>query len=61
MQRINYRAGDAVIKEGTDGDFFYVVLVGRCVVTRQTPLNKVGMKRADLGPVDSFWRGSFDC
>ena len=30
MQRINYRAGDVVIKQGTEGDYFYVV-VGRQV------------------------------
>jgi CRP-like cAMP-binding protein len=54
MQRISYRAGDVVIKQGTEGDFFYVVVAGRCVVTRETPLNKEGIKLAELGPGDSF-------
>jgi CRP-like cAMP-binding protein len=54
MQRINYRAGDVVIKQGTEGDFFYVVVAGKCVVTRETPLNKEGIKLAELGPGDSF-------
>jgi len=54
MQRINYRVGDVVIKQGTEGDFFYVVVAGRCVVTRETPLNKEGIKLAELGPGDSF-------
>ncbi len=54
MQRINYRAGDVVIKQGTEGDYFYVVISGRCSVTRETPLNKEGIKLADLGPGDSF-------
>jgi CRP-like cAMP-binding protein len=54
MQRINYRAGDVVIKQGTEGDYFYVVVAGRCVVTRETPLNKEGIKLAELGPGDSF-------
>jgi CRP-like cAMP-binding protein len=54
MQRINYRAGDVVIKQGTEGDFFYVVMSGKCVVTRETPLNKEGIKLAELGPGDSF-------
>src|SRR5216684_2683403 len=40
MQRINYRLGDVVIKQGTEGDYFYVVVAGKCVVTRETPLNK---------------------
>jgi len=54
MQRINYRARDVVIKQGTEGDYFYVVVVGKCVVTRETPLNKEGIKLAELGPGDSF-------
>ncbi len=54
MQRINYRAGDVVIKQGTEGDYFYVVVAGKCVVTRETPLNKEGIKLAEFGPGDSF-------
>ena len=54
MQRINYRARDVVIKQGTEGDFFYVVVAGKCVVTRETPLNKEGIKLAELAPGDSF-------
>jgi CRP-like cAMP-binding protein len=54
MQRINYRASDIVIKQGTEGDYFYVVVAGKCIVTRETPLNKEGIKLAELGPGDSF-------
>jgi CRP-like cAMP-binding protein len=54
MQRINYRARDVVIKQGTEGDYFYVVVSGKCVVTRETPLNKEGIKLAELGSGDSF-------
>jgi CRP-like cAMP-binding protein/rhodanese-related sulfurtransferase len=54
MQRINYRARDVVIKQGTEGDYFYVVVAGKCVVTRETPLNKEGIKLAELGSGDSF-------
>src|SRR6202521_254705 len=39
MQRINYRASDVVIKQGTEGDFFYVVVADRCVVTRTNALH----------------------
>ena len=54
MQRIQYQAGDLVIKQGTEGDYFYVVISGKCVVTRETPLNREGIKLAELGPGDSF-------
>jgi CRP-like cAMP-binding protein len=54
MVRVKQRAGDVVIKQGTEGDFFYVVIAGKCVVTRETPLNQEGIKLAELGPGDSF-------
>jgi len=54
MQRVNYRARDIVIKQGTEGDYFYVVVAGKCVVTRETPMNKEGLKLAELGAGESF-------
>jgi CRP-like cAMP-binding protein len=54
MQRMNYRAGEVVIKQGAEGDYFYVIVSGKCLVTRETPLNKEGIKLAELGPGDSF-------
>jgi CRP-like cAMP-binding protein len=54
MQQVNYKAGDVVIKQGDDGDYFYVITRGRCSVTRETPLNKEGIKLAELGVGDTF-------
>jgi len=54
MQRVPYRAGEVVIKQGDEGDYFYVLVSGKCVVMRETPLNKEGIKLAELGIGDSF-------
>lgn len=54
MQQVNYSAGDVVIQQGDKGDFFYVLTKGSCCVTRETPLNKDGIKLAELGPGDTF-------
>jgi CRP-like cAMP-binding protein len=54
MQQVNHKAGDVVIRQGDDGDFFYVITDGSCVVTRETPLNKDGIKLAELGAGDTF-------
>jgi CRP-like cAMP-binding protein len=54
MQRVTYRAGEVVIKQGDEGDFFYAITSGRCAVTRETPLNREGIKLAELGPGDTF-------
>lgn len=54
MQRVDYKPGEVIIKQGDEGDYFYVVVKGRCVVTRETPLNRDGIKLAELGSGDTF-------
>ncbi|MFO7306390.1 MAG: cyclic nucleotide-binding domain-containing protein [Gammaproteobacteria bacterium] len=54
LQRVDYRAGDVVIKQGDVGDYFYIVVKGKCVVTRESPLSKEGIKLAELSMGDTF-------
>jgi CRP-like cAMP-binding protein len=54
MQRVEYSAGDIVIQQGDVGDFFYAITEGKCLVTRETPLNKEGIKLAELGKGATF-------
>ena len=54
LQRMDYRAGEVVIKQGDQGDFFYIIVKGTCLVTRETPLNKEGIKLAELKMGDTF-------
>jgi CRP-like cAMP-binding protein len=54
MQRVTCRAGEVVIQQGAEGDYFYVVVSGKCAVTRETPLNRSGLKLAELGVGDTF-------
>ena len=54
MQQINYKSGDVVLKQGAEGDYFYVLTRGKCLVTRETPLNKEGIKLAELEVGDTF-------
>lgn len=54
MQRMDYRSGEVVIKQGDVGDYFYVVVKGTCAVTRETPLNKEGIRLAELRMGDTF-------
>ncbi len=54
MQRVDYKPREVVIKQGDEGDYFYVIVKGRCAVTRETPLNREGIKLAELGIGDTF-------
>jgi CRP-like cAMP-binding protein len=54
MQRMNYAVGDVVIRQGEEGDYFYVIVEGRCSVSRETPLNREGIRLAELGMGETF-------
>src|SRR6202158_5276038 len=54
MQRVNYRAGETIIQQGAEGDYFYAIVSGKCLVTRETPINRGGLKLAELGIGDTF-------
>ncbi len=54
MQQINYRTGDVILKQGAEGDYFYVLIRGSALVTRETPLSKEGIKLAELLVGDTF-------
>jgi len=54
MQQINYRSGDVILKQGSEGDYFYVLIRGAALVTRETPLSKEGIKLAELAVGDTF-------
>ena len=54
MQRMTYTAGDTVIRQGDEGDYFYVIVDGRCAVSRETPLNREGIRLAELGRGETF-------
>ena len=54
MQQINYGSGDVILKQGAEGDYFYVLTRGSAVVTRETPLSKEGIKLAELRVGDTF-------
>jgi CRP-like cAMP-binding protein len=54
MQHLACRSGEIIIKQGADGDYFYVITKGSAVVTRETPMNRDGLKLAELGVGESF-------
>lgn len=53
LQPLDVKAGDRVIREGDAGDYFYVIVEGRCVIEHQgaraTPL-----QLENFGPGDCF-------
>jgi CRP-like cAMP-binding protein/rhodanese-related sulfurtransferase len=54
LNRVDYKAGHVVIRQGSQGDHFYIIRSGRCRVTRETPGNGNNIDLADLGVGDTF-------
>ena len=52
FQRIDVKKGDAVVREGTQGDYYYVIETGRCKVERT--IGGVSMLLAELKSGDAF-------
>ena len=54
MESVTFKAGEKIIEQDSDGDYFYIIKEGRCLVTRSTPANPKGVKLATLSVGDSF-------
>ncbi len=58
MQAADLKAGEIVIKQGTEGDCFFVVAQGRVVVEREAPNLPQPVKLAEFGPGACFGEDS---
>jgi len=54
MESIPAKAGEKIIAQGDDGDYFYVIKKGRALVTRAIPDQPKGIKLAELKNGDTF-------
>ena len=48
MEQVPARAGDVVVRQGSDGDFFYVIIKGRAMVTRESPTSPKPIRLDEL-------------
>lgn len=54
MQAVSFKSGETVIKQGGEGDYFYIISNGKCQVVRETPNKPEGVRLAMLAEGDSF-------
>jgi CRP-like cAMP-binding protein len=48
MQEVKVEPGQVIVKQNEDGDFFYVIMEGRCMVTREQAAGQKPVKLAEL-------------
>lgn len=53
LQKFDAEPGQVIVKQGEPGDYFYVIVSGRCIVTREQP-NQKAVRLAELDPGSCF-------
>ena len=54
METHHFKAGESVIRQGEEGEHFYIIREGKCQVSRKTRKNPEGMILATLRAGDNF-------
>jgi formylglycine-generating enzyme required for sulfatase activity/CRP-like cAMP-binding protein/chromosome segregation ATPase len=54
LEQVEAKAGEVVVRQGDEGDYFYVVTSGQCVVSRKASTHGKEVKLAELGEGASF-------
>ena len=54
LQQVSVAAGDTIIRQGDEGDYYYIIREGACSITRLASGKGWDVPLAELGPGDSF-------
>ena len=54
LESVNVKAGDVIIRQGDEGDYFYIIRQGKCSVTRLASGEGWDVPLAELGDGDCF-------
>jgi len=54
LESVNVKAGDVIIRQGDEGDYFYIIREGKCAVTRLASGEGWDIPLAELCPGDCF-------
>ncbi len=54
MQEVDVKGGDVVVNQDDEGDYYYIIKQGKCVVSRKPSANAREVKLAELKDGDSF-------
>ncbi|MDH5518053.1 MAG: cyclic nucleotide-binding domain-containing protein [Gammaproteobacteria bacterium] len=54
MENIEVMPGEKIIQQDDEGDYFYIIISGRCLITRSVSAQTKDIKLAELSDGDSF-------
>ncbi|MGD0961924.1 MAG: cyclic nucleotide-binding domain-containing protein [Methylomonas sp.] len=54
VREVSYKAGDKIFSQGEEGDYFYIIKKGQCIITRRPSANAKEVKLATFSEQDVF-------
>ncbi len=54
LQEISFNAGDVIIHQGDEGDYYYIIKKGLCTISRKPAANSKEIKLGQLSDLDTF-------
>lgn len=58
LEEVHFEAGDTIIRQGDEGDFYYIIKKGRVLISRKPSPHAKDIKLAQLGDLDTFGEDS---
>lgn len=58
LEEVSFDKGDLIVKQGDEGDYYYIILNGQCLVSRKPSVNAKEIKLAQLSTQDCFGEDS---
>ncbi len=54
LEAVDYEKGDKIITQGDQGDYFYLIKSGKCLVNRKATASARPIKLGELNPLETF-------
>ncbi|MGR9117631.1 MAG: cyclic nucleotide-binding domain-containing protein, partial [Gammaproteobacteria bacterium] len=58
LEEVEYQAGETIIKQGDQGDYYYIIKNGKVLISRKPSPTAKEIKLAQLGDMDTFGEDS---
>lgn len=58
LEEVHYEVGETIIRQGDEGDYYYIIKKGRVLISRKPSPSAKEIKLAQLGDLDSFGEDS---
>lgn len=54
LQEVNYKPGEVIVQQGDEGDYYYIIKKGHCLISRKPTPNAKEVKLGQMTDLDAF-------